>query len=138
MVSASGGFTAQAFYRYLKEEKRLMGVRCRACGNLAPQARPMCPACHSSDIEWHQFSGKGRLSTFTCISIVPVYMAAQGYGRDNPYCTGIVTLEEGPRISARILGVDGGNPQSIKTGMDLILDLEELDSEHPCPTFRPA
>ncbi len=138
MVSASGGFTAQAFYRYLKEEKRLMGVRCRACGNLAVQSRPMCPACHSSDMEWHQFSGKGRLSTFTCISIVPVYMAAQGYGRDNPYCTGIVTLEEGPRISARILGVDGGNPQSIKTGMDLILDLEELDSEHPCPTFRPA
>ena len=62
MVSASGGFTAQAFYRYLKEEKRLMGVRCRACGNLAVQARPMCPACHSSDMEWHQFSGKGRLS----------------------------------------------------------------------------
>ncbi len=138
MVSASGGFTAQAFYRYLKEEKRLMGVRCRACGNLAAQARPMCPACHSTDIEWHQFSGKGRLSTFTCISIVPVYMAAQGYGRDNPYCTGIVTLEEGPRISALILGVDGNNPQSIKTGMDLVLDLEEMDPEHPCPTFRPA
>ncbi len=138
MVSTSGGFTAQAFYRYLKEEKRLMGVRCRACGNLAAQARPMCPACHSTDIEWHQFSGKARLSTFTCISIVPVYMAAQGYGRDNPYCTGVVTLEEGPRISARILGVDGGNPQSIRTGMDLVLDLEELDPEHPCPTFRPA
>ena len=138
MVSESGGFTAQAFYRYLKEEKRLLGTRCRACGNLAAQARPMCPACHSADIEWHQFSGKGRLSTFTCISIVPVYMAAQGYGRDNPYCTGVVTLEEGPRISARILGVDGNNPQSIKTGMDLVLDLEEMDLDHPCPTFRPA
>ena len=138
MVSASDGFTAQAFYRYLKEEKRLMGTQCRACGNLAAQARPMCPACHSTDIEWHQFSGKGRLSTFTCISIVPVYMAAQGYGRDNPYCTGIVTLEEGPRISALILGVDGNNPQSIKAGMDLVLDLEEMDPEHPCPTFRPA
>ena len=138
MVSASGGFTAQAFYRYLKEQKRLMGVRCRACGNLAAQARPMCPACHSSDIEWHQFSGKARLSTFTCVSIVPVHMAAQGYGRDNPYCTGVVTLEEGPRISARILGVDGSNPQSIKTGMDLVLDLEDLDPEHPSPAFRPA
>ena len=138
MVSESDGFTAPAFYRYLTEEKRLMGVRCRACGNLAGQARPMCPACHSADIEWHQFSGKARLSTFTCISIVPVYMAAQGFGRDNPYCTGVVTLEEGPRISARISGVDGLNPQSIKTGMDLVLDLEELDPEHPCPIFRPA
>jgi uncharacterized OB-fold protein len=138
MAENARGYTAASFYAYLKEEKRLMGVRCRACGTLAGQARPMCPACHSADIEWHQFSGKARLSTFTCISIVPVYMAAQGYGRDNPYCTGIVTLEEGPRISARILGVDGSNPQDIKTGMDLVLDLEDMDTDHPCPTFRPA
>ena len=138
MVKETKTFTAASYRTYLTEDKQLMGVHCRACGHLAAQARPMCPSCHSTDIEWHQFSGKAHLSTFTCISIVPVYMAAQGYGRDNPYCTGVVTLEEGPRISARILGVDGGNPQTIKTGMELVLDLEDLDPEHPCPVFRPA
>ena len=138
MTQETKSFTAASYYAYLKEEKRLMGVCCRDCGNLAAQARPMCPACHGSEIEWRQFSGKATLSTFTCISIVPVYMAAQGYGRDNPYCTGVVTLEEGPRVSARILGVDGNNPQNIRTGMDLVLDLDELDPEHPCPAFRPA
>ena len=113
-------------------------MRCRSCGKLFAEARPMCPACHSSDVEWHQFSGKARLSTFTCISIVPVYMGQQGYGRDNPYCTGVVTLEEGPRISARILGVDGNNPQDIHTGMDLILDPEDLDPDRPSVAFRPV
>ncbi|PKB79604.1 MAG: hypothetical protein BZY88_12355 [SAR202 cluster bacterium Io17-Chloro-G9] len=138
MAEETKTFTAASYQEFLKDAKQLMGIRCRDCGNLAGQARPMCPACHSSAIEWHRFSGKAHLSTFTCISIVPAYMAAQGYGRDNPYCTGVVTLEEGPRISARILGVDGNNPQDIKAGMDLVLDLEELDPEHPCPTFRPA
>jgi uncharacterized OB-fold protein len=89
-------------------------------------------------MEWHEFSGRGHLSTFTCISIVPVSMGKYGYGRDNPYCTGIVTLEEGPRLSARIIGVDAGNPQNIKTGIDLVLDLEEVDPENPTPAFRPA
>ena len=67
-----------------------------------------------------------------------MYMAKKGYGRDMPYCTGVVTLEEGPRVSALILGVDGSNPQNIKTGMDLVLDLEELDLDHPALAFRPS
>jgi len=43
-------------------------------------------------------------------------MNAEGYSRENPYCTGIVELEEGVKISARILGVDARNPSSIRIG----------------------
>jgi uncharacterized OB-fold protein len=138
MAEETRTFTAASFNAYLAEEKRLMGVRCRACGALSPEPRPICRFCHRREMEWHQFSGKAQLSTFTCISIGPAYMVEQGYGRNNPYCTGIVTLEEGPRISARILGVDASNPQHIETGMDLVLDLEEVDPERPTPLFRPA
>jgi uncharacterized OB-fold protein len=131
-------FTAASFNAYLVEDKKLVGVRCRSCGVLSPEPRPMCRSCHGRDMEWLEFSGKATLSTFTSISIVPVSMANKGYGRDNPYCTGIVTLEEGPRISARITGVDAQNPQNIKPGIDMVLDLEDIDAEHPTPTFRPA
>ena len=138
MAEAVKEFTGASFNAFLTEEKRLMGVRCRSCGHLSAEPRPMCSSCHGNDIEWFQFSGKGRLSTFTCISIVSNAMADKGYGRDNPCCTGIVTLEEGPRISARILGVDGNNPQDIKTEIDMILDLEDVDPEDPSVTFRPV
>ena len=138
MADNTTGFTAASYFANLSREKRLKGVRCRSCGALSAFPRPMCAACRSKDMEWHEFSGKGRLSTFTCISIVPVYMGQKGYSRDNPYCTGVVTLEEGPRVSARILGVDGRNPQDIETGLDLVLDLEELDPENPSLAFRPA
>ena len=131
-------FNATNFYNRLQEYQQLTGVRCKDCGHLAPEARPMCPVCHSFEIEWHSFCGRAKLNTFTCISIVPEYMLTKGYGRDYPYCSGIVTLEEGPRISARITGVDGNNPQDIKTGMEMVLDLEDLDPEHPSLAFRPA
>ena len=138
MAAETKSFNAASFNAYLTEEKRLMGVRCRGCGTLSPEPRPICHSCHSRDLEWHEFSGRAQLSTFTCISIGPVYMVEQGYGRNNPYCTGIVKLEEGPRLSARILGVDAANPQLIQTGIDLILDLEGVDPERPTPMFRPA
>ena len=112
--------------------------RCRVCGKLSAQPRPLCSSCHSRDVEWHQFSGKGHLSTFTCIFIVPAALGKKGYDRNNPYCTGIVTLEEGPRVSARILGVDASKPHTIATGMALVLDLEDLDPEKPVVAFSPA
>ena len=131
-------FNAANFYKKLQEDGQLTGVRCTACGRRSPQARPMCAACHSLEVEWHAFSGRATLSTFTCISVVPDYWGQKGYGRNNPYCSGIVTLEEGPRISARITGVDGNQPQNIQTGMSLVLDLEDFDPEHPSLAFRPV
>ena len=138
MAEDARNFTADSFYAYLKEEKRLMGVRCRHCEEISVEPRAMCPACHSKDVEWYEFSGKGQLNAFTCISIVPVYLGQQGYGRNNPYCTGIVTLAEGPRIAAMIHGVDTHNPQNIKTGTEVLLDVEDLDPEKPALAFRPA
>ena len=135
--TTSRPFNAASFYAFLKEG-RFMGVRCRENGNIYAEARPMDPVSHSSDMEWHEFSGRATLSTFTCISVAPASLEAKGYGRNNPYCTGIVTLEEGPRIPARITGVDAANPQNIRTGMALALDLSEFDPAAPGLVFRPA
>ena len=135
--TASRPFNAASFYAFLKEG-RFMGVRCRENGNIYAAARPIDPASHSSDMEWYELSGKATLSTFTCISVAPAYLEAKGYGRRQPYCTGIVTLAEGPRIAARIAGVDAANPQQIRTGMALTLDWGELDPAEPGLVFRPA
>ena len=130
-------FNGAAFYEFLKEGK-LMGVHCNACGKLSAEPRPMCPDCHSGDMAWYEFKGAGILGAFTCISVVPQAMAAQGYGRDNPYCSGIVILDEGPRISALILGVDAANPQNIRTGMPLTTDFTNMDPDRPTLAFRPG
>ena len=78
MAQTARDFVADSFYAFLKEERRLMGVRCRRCGALSVEPRPMCQSCHGDEMEWFEFSGRGRLSTFTCIYIVPVRMGEKG------------------------------------------------------------
>jgi uncharacterized OB-fold protein len=115
-------FTHHNFQQYLNEG-RLMGTRCESCGAVFLPPRPICLECHSSQMEWVEFSGKGKLTGFTIVHIAPTAMIEAGYGRDNPYCAGIVQLEDGPAISAQILGVDVNQPDEIVPGMALELSL---------------
>ena len=97
----------------------LIGSRCKVCGAFALPQRQICPECHSIDTEIKSFSGKGKLVAYTVIYVPPVMMANAGYDAKNPYCVGVVELEEGPRISAQILDVDIENPENIKIGTNL-------------------
>ena len=121
---------SKQFFTALADDK-LIGSKCNVCGtNTIPQ-RQICPNCQSDDVELMAFSGKGTLAAFTVVSVPPVAMAAAGYGPKNPYCVGIVTLEEGPRISAQILNVDVFNPQTIKIGTPLkMTTIERGDEEN--------
>ena len=107
-----------SFQEYLDQEK-LMGSRCLACGALYAPPRSICIGCHSSEMEWRELKGSGRLAAFTVISVVPPRMAALGYGRDRPYCSGVVELEEGGRVDAFIVGLDLGRPEEIAVGTPL-------------------
>jgi uncharacterized OB-fold protein len=117
-------FTVASFNQYLGE-KKLMATRCATCGTLHLPPRPICPKCHGETLEWVETSGRGRLAAFTSIYIGLTAMNAEGYSRDNPYCSGIVELEEGVKISARVLGVDAKNPASIQIGAPLAVEFVE-------------
>ena len=111
-------FSDTAFEKYLSEEK-LMGSRCAQCSALYVPPRPICIKCQGDSLTWAEMSGSGKLAAFTCISIGPSFMIAEGYNRKKPYCSGVVELDEGPRVDARIDGVDPKNPDAIIIGMPL-------------------
>lgn len=110
--------TAASFNEYLAEHK-LMGARCLQCGALYLPPRALCPACFSAGLAWEELPGAGSLAAFTSIYIAPTFMEAQGYGRKNPYLTGIVELAEGVKISARLVGLDPAHPESVQIGQPL-------------------
>ena len=111
-------FSDISYETFLNEDK-LMGSRCGKCGALSVPPRPICVEFHSSDMAWEEMTGKGKLSAFTCIAIGPPFMIEEGYDRHNPYCSGVVELEEGARVDARIEGVDTKQPETINVGMPL-------------------
>ena len=111
-------FSDISFEQFLNEEK-LMGSRCKNCDVLFAPPRPLCPKCCGTEMEWVEMEGKGKLVTFTSISVGPQFMIDEGHDRNNPYITGVVRLEEGVNVVARIEGLDGSKPEAIKIGTHL-------------------
>ncbi len=131
-------FTGASFNQFLNEEK-LMGSRCKGCGALHLPPRPICTKCYGREMEWVEMKGGGKLFAFTTIHVGPTMMCQEGYGRDNPFCSGVVELDEGVKISGRILGVDTLNPEKIKVGTPLNIEFvhrEEGDSKKTFLAFR--
>lgn len=120
--------TAASFFQYVNE-KKLMATRCVDCSGMYLPPRSICPRCHSQSLEWVETSGKGHLAAFTAIGVGPSFMVKAGFSRDNPYVTGIVELDEGIKISARIVGVDARNPAGIQIGTPVTVAFVEQAEE---------
>jgi uncharacterized OB-fold protein len=122
-------FTSDSFYQFAAERK-LMGSRCQACGAEYCPPKSICIKCNSDTMEWKQFSGKGKIVTFSVIPYGPMPFIKEGYGREKPYCSGIIQLEEGPRIAGQIVGVDVTQPDKIQISTQVTLDFTERGSWH--------
>jgi uncharacterized OB-fold protein len=132
-------FSDISYDQFLNEEK-LMGSRCKKCGGQFIPPRSICVQCFSTDMEWVQMKGEGKLAAFTCITVAPPFMVAQGYDRKHPYISGVVELDEGGRVDARIEGVDPKNPESIKLGMRMkakFLHRKDTDIPETYLAFEP-
>jgi len=127
-------FNDISYERFLSENK-LMGSRCLKCGVLSVPPRSICIRCYGSEMEWVEMKGKGNLAAFTCIAIGPPFMIREGYDRKHPYVSGVVELEEGVRVVARIEGVDGSKPETIKIGTPLKVEFLHRGEGEKSTTF---
>jgi uncharacterized OB-fold protein len=133
-------FSDHSYNRYLNEEK-LMGSRCKGCNARYVPPRSLCIKCYGSDMEWVEMKGRGKLAAFTAITIAPPFMMAQGYDRKNPYYSGVVELDGGGRVDARIEGVDLAHPENIKVGMPMkvkFIHREGTEKPKTYLAFEPA
>ncbi|MBN1146081.1 MAG: Zn-ribbon domain-containing OB-fold protein [Anaerolineales bacterium] len=118
-------FTAASFNQYLKE-KKLMAAQCSQCGALSMPPRAICMQCYSDRMSWVEMNGRASLAAYTAIYIGPTFMCERGFDRSNPYLTGIVQLDEGVKISARLLGFDEKQPETVQVGAPLSVEFLEI------------
>ena len=89
-------FTTKAFNGYVAQGK-LMGNRCRSCGELHIPPRQICSKCGSQQLEWHEFRGDGIVEAVTYNKALSTPFRGRG-----PLAVGIIRLDEGPSISGLI------------------------------------
>lgn len=112
-------FTTGSYNEYL-EAGRIMGNRCRGCGEVHLPPRPICSRCGGRSLEWMEIRGRGTIQAYTVVYVPPARMK----GRE-PYATGIVKLEEGPSISGRILDVKRGEEINIGAEVEAVIVRED-------------
>ncbi len=120
---------------YLKniEEGMFKAYKCVDCGMVIAPPSGNCYGCGSSNMEWTEVSGNGKLISFTVIHIAP-----DEFVEEAPYYVAIVELEEGTRVSARLLGYDPLKPEEISLGTAVKLDYEKGKSGKTYLAFKPA
>jgi len=125
-------FTVSSFYKFVSE-KRLMAAKCNECGTVLLPPKPMCTKCLSTNLQWIELEGAGKLLSYTVI-----YIAPEQFQSITPYTVGIIELKNGLRLPGMIRDV---NAEGIRVGMNLKIDFDTLTSSQwpawPRYFFRP-
>ena len=106
MVHIATDQWTQPFWDAAKQHK-LVGAKCGNCGKFRLPPSPMCPQCHSQQIDWVHLSGKGTIYTYTIITRA-MSPAMQPH---IPYVPAVITLEGGggTRLVSNIVGACVGD-----------------------------
>jgi uncharacterized OB-fold protein len=96
------------FVSYL-EQGKVMGTKCKGCGLKFFPPRADCYQCLSSEMEWFEVSGKGKLITYSKLQYGPV-----GFEGDLPYAIALADF-----VDYKVFGRMAGDiPENeIKVGM---------------------
>ena len=98
------------FIDYL-ENGQVMGTRCTDCGMAFFPPRVDCHQCLTSNMEWFEITGTGKLVTYSKLEFAPI-----GFQEDVPYC--IALLDYGDfKVFGRIAG--DVPEEEIEVGMKL-------------------
>lgn len=116
-VSFTSTTKVNDFIDYL-EEGKVMGSRCKECGLDFFPPRSDCYKCFSSDMEWFEVTGNGKLLAYSKLKYAPI-----GFDEDLPYC--IAVLDYGDyKIFGRIASdIPDGD---IKLGMEMKTEVNTL------------
>ena len=105
------------FVDYL-EDNKVMGTRCKDCGMAFFPPRADCYQCLTSNMEWFEVSGKGKLVSFSELKYAPV-----GFEEDVPYCIALVDYGD-YKVFGRI--ADNLPNEEIKVGMEMKTAVNKL------------
>ena len=103
---------------------------CRRCGHRQFPPRLACAACHGTELEWQNSSGRGTVYSYTVVHRAPL----EAFKADVPYVLAIIELEEGARAMMNVRDVD---PAAMQIGLPVEIFFEPTrEGEPPLPQAR--
>lgn len=127
------GKAGERFFTEIKENKRIMGTKCRRCCRVLVPPRIFCEECFVEDMIWVEVQPTGRLVTFG-----ESYFSTDGKRLKEPWMLGIVRLDGSNGGLIHFLGEC--RPEDLKIGMpmEIVFKDEREGNINDISYFRPA
>ena len=107
----------QQFKNFLSEGK-FMIQRCKSLNQFFFHPRVAFPGSGERDLEWVEASGNGEVYSSSCNRRLPE--------KGGAFNLSLITLEEGPRMMARVEGID---PDKVEIGQKVKARISSLNGE---------
>jgi uncharacterized OB-fold protein len=128
----------RGFYEAAAREE-LHIPRCEACGAWNWYPPPACQRCEGGAVAWARVSGRATLFSWSHVTRA----LFKAYATKAPYVTGLVALDEDPRVRLVTLIVDC-EPSALRLDMPVEVDFRPLEFSDAgvegsvvVPVFRP-
>lgn len=111
-------------------EHQLLLQRCGKCSRFQFYPRILCASCASTDVNWVQANGEGRVLSYTIIRRA----ISEAYAAEVPYTVALIQLEEGPTLMSNVVDCD---PERVTIGMPVKVVFKDWSENITLPVFRP-
>lgn len=112
----------------LLDEGKVAGTKCKSCGETYFPPRGDCSNCLSSDMEWFEVSGPGKLISFSTLMYAPT-----GFEEDLPY---IIALADFGDVKVFGRMSKDLKEEDMKIGMELEVIPVKLQGEKVAYEFK--
>lgn len=102
------------FIRALRDERRLLGLRCPLCRRVYLPPRPLCGNCRAELREWVEVKDSGTVRAFTSVHL-PIIDPATGQPRPTPYGMALIQLDGADTTLNHYLAEN--DPAKLRIGM---------------------
>ena len=114
------GAVASKFFIEMRDNKKIMGMRCPQCKLVYMPPRLICGKCFSQLDEWVELDGKGTLLTYT---VVNYKEPTQPPDVNPPFIYGIVQLDGADTGLLHLIG--GVKPEEVSVGMKIQAEFKD-------------
>jgi uncharacterized OB-fold protein len=111
---------------------KFLVMKCRSCGKARFPATTFCPHCRSSELDWVEIKGTGKVFSWI---VVRHPVPRDVYAGDVPYIVALVDLPEGVRVTTNIVDC---SPEDVRADMQVRVKFRDVTPEISLPVFAPV
>jgi len=106
------GDTASRFFISLRDQQKIIALRCGKCGKVFVPPRKVCPSCFTENTEWEDISSEGTLISY---SVARRQFESIPKDKKVPVIWGLIKLDGADTAILHYL--DGINPGEVAIGL---------------------